>query len=109
MKSWKTENVLCGLENESQTDLNKKDVCHFWVHNVYMFLCALLPVAFETVQPLESSDVMKLNRNLEGRKLGMNLGLYILLKFCHFLTLIKLGICMTFSAVIFYAVFMQLQ
>ncbi len=62
----KTENVLCGLENERQTDLNKKDVrCHFRVHNVYMFLCALLPVTFETFQPLESSDVMKLNRNLE--------------------------------------------
>ncbi len=64
---------------------------------IYVFVC-FIAVAFETFQPLESSDVMKLNRNLEGRKLGTNLGFYVLLKFCHhFLIFIKLGTCMTFS------------
>lgn len=94
----KIENVLCGHGNESQTDLNEKDVWCQFLHTLCIYSCVCFIVGclwiFSTSGELRCYEA---EQKSEGIKFWMSLGFSILLQFCHhFLTLIKWGTCMTF-------------
>lgn len=101
----KIENVLCGHGNESQTDLNEKDVWCQFLHTlcIYSRVCFIVGCLwnFSTSGELWCYEA---EQKSEGRKFWMSLGFSILWQFCHyFLTFIKWGTCTTFLSM------MQLQ